>query len=131
MNTHSTSSIVVKRGAKFLLIKRANNPGKNLWQFPGGHVDKGETIYQCAQREAIEEAGAVKIISKKPVTSITHDAELGHRHIAHVFFGKATGRIKAGSDALAAGWFTLNQIRKMKVTVYTIQVLNKLYARQL
>jgi len=125
---NTTAIIIVKKGYSFLLIKRADKLEKGYWAVPGGHVDKGETPYQCAQREAREEVGSVEI-NKKPVYVFVHDADIGHRHKAHVFMGKVSGRIRAGSDAKAIGWFTLKQMRNMNIANYTKQIINKLYSR--
>lgn len=43
---------------KFLMLKRApktNNP--NLWNFPGGGVEEGDSVVKGAKRELFEEAG--------------------------------------------------------------------------
>jgi ADP-ribose pyrophosphatase YjhB (NUDIX family) len=37
------------------LLKRAFDPGKNLWTFPGGFVDLGESVEDAAHRETDEE----------------------------------------------------------------------------
>ncbi len=46
---------------EFLLGLRAKNarnePGK--WTFPGGGLEFGETLFDCAKRESLEEAGIV------------------------------------------------------------------------
>lgn len=39
-----------------LLVKRAKEPAMGLWCFPGGSLELGETIAQCAAREILEEA---------------------------------------------------------------------------
>lgn len=36
-------------------LRAARNP--EVWQWPGGNQDEGETPWQCAQREALEETG--------------------------------------------------------------------------
>ena len=138
MIQHSTASIVIekqrtdarRRLSKFLLIKRASPPERNYWAIPGGHVDEGETPLQAAAREGKEEAGGIEIIAKKPVYIFVHDVELGHRHKAHIFLGKVTGRTAAKSDAKKLGWFTLQQMKNMNLTHYTKKVFNKLYAKQ-
>jgi 8-oxo-dGTP diphosphatase len=40
---------------QLILLKRAFDPGKGLWTFPGGFVDLGETVEEAARREAREE----------------------------------------------------------------------------
>lgn len=42
---------------KVVLIRRAIEPGHGLWVYPGGFVDRGETVEEAAARETFEEAG--------------------------------------------------------------------------
>ncbi len=48
---------VVRRGNKVLLAERSLPPGIGKWGFPGGMQELGETLFECAQRELIEETG--------------------------------------------------------------------------
>lgn len=131
MILHNTTSIVIEKNGKFLLIKRADSPERNYWAVPGGHVDEGEIPYQCAQREAKEEVSNIKITTKKPVYVFVHDIELEHKHKAHVFLGKVVGKIRARSDAKKLGWFTISQMKNMNLTHYTKQIFNKLFSKRL
>ena len=45
-----------QQASKFVLLKRAIEPGYGKWVFPGGFVDWGETVKDAAIREAREEA---------------------------------------------------------------------------
>lgn len=38
-----------------VLLRRGFAPGKDLWTFPGGFVDLGESVEDAARRETIEE----------------------------------------------------------------------------
>lgn len=73
----NAASVCIVRDGRILLIKRAFAPYQNLWTFPGGRMDPGETIEQCAIREVQEELG---IVIRNPRHAITQ--ELG-RHGAY------------------------------------------------
>jgi ADP-ribose pyrophosphatase YjhB (NUDIX family) len=46
-----------------ILLRRAFDPGKDLWTFPGGFVDLGESVEDAAHRETMEEIGiAIELV---------------------------------------------------------------------
>jgi ADP-ribose pyrophosphatase YjhB (NUDIX family) len=49
------AAIPVTANGHIILLRRAFDPGKGLWTFPGGFVDLGETVQQAAHRETREE----------------------------------------------------------------------------
>jgi ADP-ribose pyrophosphatase YjhB (NUDIX family) len=51
------ASIPVTPAGRIILLRRAFDPGKDLWTFPGGFVDLGESVEQAAHRETQEELG--------------------------------------------------------------------------
>ena len=56
-------SAVIFRDGKFLLVRRANAPGRGLYSVPGGRVEHGETLHQAVAREVREETGlAIDIV---------------------------------------------------------------------
>lgn len=48
---------IVSHQNRLLLVKRAIEPSYGLWTFPGGYVDRGETVPAAAAREVLEESG--------------------------------------------------------------------------
>lgn len=51
------ASVLLVRHGKLLLTRRAIDPGRGLWCFPGGYVDFGEDPQSAAIRECREETG--------------------------------------------------------------------------
>ncbi len=42
---------------ELLLVKRSRPPAAGQWSVPGGRMEAGETLRQCAEREVMEETG--------------------------------------------------------------------------
>lgn len=57
-NAAPTASALVRDGAgRILLARRAGDPGKGLWDLPGGFMDEGEEPLETLRRELREETG--------------------------------------------------------------------------
>jgi ADP-ribose pyrophosphatase YjhB (NUDIX family) len=107
---------VVVQDGKALLIQRGINPGKGMWQIPGGYVEVDEPIHTAVEREVLEEAGVVAQVT---------DA-LGFRHAASVTEGRPANlyvvfRLEAvsgeprfdGHETTGAGYFSLDEMDRM------------------
>ncbi|ADG60117.1 MutT/NUDIX hydrolase [Acinetobacter phage Acj9] len=55
-----SACVLIERDGKFLGVSRKDDP--NDFGLPGGKMDPGETISQCAKRECLEETGVVASI---------------------------------------------------------------------
>ena len=53
----AVGTIITDRDGRIVLVKRAIEPGYGKWVFPGGFIDRGETVEAAAMREAREECG--------------------------------------------------------------------------
>ena len=47
--------VIVRKGNEIILLERKNNFGEWTWCLPGGHLEFGEEIIDCAKREVKEE----------------------------------------------------------------------------
>lgn len=65
------SGILVKNGRAFIQQRLENDVWGSLWEFPGGKVERGETLEDALVREFLEEI-EVKISVDKTLVSITH-----------------------------------------------------------
>ncbi|OGR85710.1 MAG: hypothetical protein A3J74_10000 [Elusimicrobia bacterium RIFCSPHIGHO2_02_FULL_57_9] len=75
MNKEFSAGGLVRRGGKVLMVKVCNLKGEEVWTFPKGHVEKGETPMEAALREVEEETGwrcRLKEASAQPVFSAAY-----------------------------------------------------------
>ena len=49
--------VVFLRDGKVFLAKRQGSHGEETWASAGGHLELGESLEECARREAMEELG--------------------------------------------------------------------------
>jgi ADP-ribose pyrophosphatase YjhB (NUDIX family) len=53
----TASALVLDGDGRVLLARRAGEPGKSLWDLPGGFMEEGEEPLETLRRELREEAG--------------------------------------------------------------------------
>ena len=53
----AVGTIITDERGHVVLVRRAIEPGYGKWVFPGGFIDRGETVEDAAIREAREECG--------------------------------------------------------------------------
>ncbi len=117
----SSVGAVVRKGGKILLVKRGQEPGKGMWSIPGGAIELGETIYEAAAREVLEEC-SVKIKIEQVLDAVENIVKDGrgrirfHYVIIDLQAEYSGGRLKAGTDAAECGWFTPAEAAKMNLT---------------
>lgn len=49
--------VITIRNSKVLLGKRIGGLEPGTWGFPGGRLEWGESVFECARREVLEETG--------------------------------------------------------------------------
>lgn len=113
------SSAIVERAGRFLLVRRGNPPAADLYAFPGGRAEPGETPAETALRELFEETGLIgrnprlfEIVELQPETGVS-----GSHFMLSVFQVDADDQqqAQAQSDALEAEWFLPQEILDLPI----------------
>lgn len=64
-------AVIITHNGHVLLLKRQGSHGAGTWAPPGGHLEFGESLEECAARETFEETGIV--IDNVQYVAITND----------------------------------------------------------
>ena len=96
---------------QILLIRRGNHPYKDMWALPGGFLQKGETVEECALREFKEETNVMPV-SIMPV-GVYSEPERDPRGwiISNAYvsvISEESVRQVGMDDAADAQWFCVN-----------------------
>jgi ADP-ribose pyrophosphatase YjhB (NUDIX family) len=104
------AGLILQDGERYCLVRRAHDPGKGKWSFPGGFVDIDERAEDAALREAREETGCEAEIDE--LIGIYNSTGPGGKRVAiAVFAGRVTSHGSAISEEVAAiEWFVPAEI---------------------
>ena len=111
--------VILEKDGKILLGMRHPDPDKadsafrsaGEWSLPGGKIDFGETLEECAIREVREETG---IIIKNPEVISIHNCKNEHAHfltagvVVHEWEGEA--KVMEPDEMIEWKWFDKNNL---------------------
>lgn len=117
--------VVVMQDNQILLIRRTMAPEIGKWSIPAGYLDYGEDPAETAVRETYEETNLHVAIEK--LLNVYHNAPTeGGASVFIMYQAKLIGGTpKAGDDADAVGFFSLNNLPDIAFTS-TKDIISKL-----
>lgn len=102
-------------GHQVLLHKRAAGHSPNVWAFPGGHLEFGETFVDCALRETREECGTdlrVKVPRFWTAVNTVYEEE-GKHYVVIFMYTHHTGGSPRNMEPTKGGewrWFHVDAL---------------------
>lgn len=102
-NPFPTVDVIIDVDGRLVWIERKNPPPG--WAFPGGFVDRGESVERAAIREAKEETGLDVELRDLLYVYSDPDRDPRQHNLSVVFTATATGTAAGGDDAASARLF--------------------------
>ena len=119
---------VTKKNNAIFICKRADEQHQGgLWEFPGGKVEAGESVFAALKRELSEEVG-ITIHSSSQLMVIEHD--YGDKcvkldiHVVSNFSGEAHG-----AEGQPSEWVAINQLSNYEFPAANAEIIEKIQAR--
>lgn len=107
--------VVVWDGDDLLLVRRGRPPRDGEWGLPGGAQKVGETLFEAAAREVLEETG-LKVAPREVITAVDslHYDDSGrveyHYTLIEVEAEYRRGEATAGGDVTAVRWVRADEV---------------------
>lgn len=108
-------AVVIEKGRVLLALRSPDKPNANLWGYPGGHVEPGETVHAAAARELLEETcltatpGEVlmhlDVMSHDPLGALEYHYVLVAVRCLH-----PVGEPRACDDAAEVRWVSIEDV---------------------
>jgi len=102
--------IFVRQGRVFL-AKRHGAHGEDTWASAGGHLENGESLEECARREAMEELGVT--VGDMEFLCVSNIIAYGKHYVDIEFIGDIGDQepVLAEPEAfIDSGWFSLDDL---------------------
>ncbi|EGI73281.1 mutator mutT protein [Pseudoalteromonas distincta] len=119
---------VIKKNNAIFICKRADEQHQGgLWEFPGGKVEAGESVFVALKRELIEEVG-LTIHSSSQLMVIEHD--YGDKcvkldvHVVSNFSGEAHG-----AEGQPSEWVGISELENYDFPEANAEIIEKIVAR--
>lgn len=124
MKTIEVVAAIIKKEDKIFITRRSYGEFKDMWEFPGGKIEAGETKEEALVREIKEEL-ELDINNLEYLTTVEYDYPNFHL-IMNCFICEICGgrlNLNVHNDAK---WVSLNELSLQKWVPADVEVIKKL-----
>ena len=103
--------VVFVRDGQVFLARREGAHGEGTWASAGGHLEMGESLEECARREALEELGV--IVGDLRFLCVSNIVAYGKHYVDVEFLGEIgeqQPRLAEPVGFSELGWFPLDDL---------------------
>ena len=112
--------VVVRSHDKYLLVQEAKHGQR--WYLPAGRAEPGETLFDAARRETLEEAGVQ--VKLDGIIRFEHQAKTDSSRIRAIFSAVPVGneppKTVADKHSLQARWWTLEEMGQLDLRGFEV-----------
>lgn len=124
-------AVIVHEG-RAVIVQRGTEPLKGQWSIPGGALEVGETLRECAAREALEETGlqieAGEVLEVFDSIYRQPDGRIQYHYVLIDFACRCIGgELRAGGDAAQAKWVALKELDGYELAETAKKVIKKAF----
>lgn len=124
MKTIEVVAAIIKDEDKILSTQRGYGEFKGGWEFPGGKIEKGESLEEALKREIKEEL-SIKINIEKFVDTIDYDYERFHLTMHCYICTIQAGKLILNEHS-AFKWLTKNDLDSVDWLPADVELICKL-----
>lgn len=102
---------------RFLMVRQMGGYWRGKWIFPGGKLEIGETLEQCALREFAEETCCDITIKNLVGAYVSYDPDTGfEKQVVLIYFrgDSPSCEPKVGEGVTEVGWFSLQELEALE-----------------
>jgi 8-oxo-dGTP diphosphatase len=120
---------LIRRDDKYLLCERREGDRFAFsWEFPGGSVEEGESLFQAIEREIKEELDLD--IHSDSIIRVFYDEDERLKIKVHLCACSIIGGIPKAKECNNFGFFTLTEIRKLNLAPVDKKIFNYLISQK-
>jgi ADP-ribose pyrophosphatase YjhB (NUDIX family) len=120
---------VVFRNGRVLLVRRARPPRRGEWSLPGGLQRLGETVFEAARREVLEETRVkIRPLAVVDVVDLIERVDQRVRYhytLIDVLAFWIEGEAMAGTDAAEILWAERAEVEKRIGWSETVRIIDR------